>query len=78
MAAKLQAMGYEAYFYEPATGGHGYVEREELPQRRLDSYRKLQRENEWMAARTDARLQAERTRQVKVQSRWLKERYRTR
>jgi prolyl oligopeptidase len=24
MAAKLQAMGYEAYFYEPATGGHAY------------------------------------------------------
>jgi prolyl oligopeptidase len=24
MAAKLQAMGYEAYFYEPAVGGHGY------------------------------------------------------
>jgi prolyl oligopeptidase len=24
MAAKLQAMGYEAYFHEPATGGHGY------------------------------------------------------
>jgi prolyl oligopeptidase len=24
MAAKLQAMGYEAYFYEPASGGHGY------------------------------------------------------
>jgi prolyl oligopeptidase len=23
MASKLQAMGYEAYFYEPATGGHG-------------------------------------------------------
>jgi len=23
MAAKLQAMGYEAYFYEPAAGGHG-------------------------------------------------------
>ena len=22
MAAKLQTMGYEAYFYEPATGGH--------------------------------------------------------
>ena len=22
MASKLQAMGYEAYFYEPATGGH--------------------------------------------------------
>jgi prolyl oligopeptidase len=24
MATKLQAMGYEAYFYEPAAGGHGY------------------------------------------------------
>jgi prolyl oligopeptidase len=22
MAAKLQTMGYEAYFFEPATGGH--------------------------------------------------------
>ena len=24
MTAKLQAMGYEAYFHEPAAGGHGY------------------------------------------------------
>jgi prolyl oligopeptidase len=24
MTAKLQAMGYEAYLYEPAAGGHGY------------------------------------------------------
>jgi prolyl oligopeptidase len=24
MAAKLQTMGYEAYFYEPPAGGHGY------------------------------------------------------
>jgi prolyl oligopeptidase len=24
MSAKLQAMGYETYFYEPAAGGHGY------------------------------------------------------
>ena len=24
MAAKLQAMGYNAHFYEPAAGGHGY------------------------------------------------------
>lgn len=24
MTAKLQAMGYEAYFYEPPAGGHGY------------------------------------------------------
>ncbi|NPU65301.1 S9 family peptidase [Bradyrhizobium sp. 83012] len=24
MTAKLQAMGYDSYFYEPAAGGHGY------------------------------------------------------
>ncbi|UVK48628.1 prolyl oligopeptidase family serine peptidase (plasmid) [Mesorhizobium sp. AR07] len=24
MAAKLQALGYQAYFYEPSAGGHGY------------------------------------------------------
>ncbi len=24
MAAKLQAMGYDAHFYEPAAGGHGF------------------------------------------------------
>ena len=24
MAAKLQTMGYEAWFYEPEAGGHGY------------------------------------------------------
>ena len=31
-----------------------------LSERRLDSYRKLLRENEWIASRTDARLRAER------------------
>jgi ribosome biogenesis GTPase len=31
-----------------------------VTQRRLDSYRKLLRENEWIASRTDARLRAER------------------
>ncbi|MCC3774867.1 ribosome small subunit-dependent GTPase A [Streptomyces sp. UNOB3_S3] len=30
-----------------------------LPARRLDSYRKLLRENEWIASRTDARLRSE-------------------
>jgi prolyl oligopeptidase len=25
MAAKLQAIAYQAYFYEPTAGGHGYV-----------------------------------------------------
>ena len=24
MAAKLQALGYPAWFYEPAAGGHGF------------------------------------------------------
>jgi prolyl oligopeptidase len=27
MTAKLQATGYEAYFYEPAAGRHGYGKR---------------------------------------------------
>lgn len=33
-----------------------------LPERRLDSYRKLLRENAWIASRTDARLRAEQRR----------------
>lgn len=37
-----------------------------LTERRLESCRKLQRENEWIASRTDARLRAERLRQWKV------------
>ena len=41
----------------------------ELPERRLVSYRKLLRENEWMASRTDARLAAERTKAWKVRAR---------
>ncbi|GAA0655481.1 ribosome small subunit-dependent GTPase A [Kitasatospora atroaurantiaca] len=37
-----------------------------LPERRWESYLKLQRENEWIASRTDARLRAERARQWKI------------
>ncbi|MCD0448569.1 ribosome small subunit-dependent GTPase A [Actinocorallia sp. API 0066] len=37
-----------------------------LPERRLASWRKLQREAEWAASRTDARLRAERERQWKI------------
>jgi ribosome biogenesis GTPase / thiamine phosphate phosphatase len=37
-----------------------------LPQRRLDSWRKLQREARWMASRSDARLRAEHRRQWKI------------
>lgn len=39
-----------------------------LPQRRMDSYLKLQRENEWIASRTDARLAAERARVWKLRT----------
>lgn len=39
-----------------------------LPARRVQSYHKLQRENEWMAARTDARLAAQRRREWKLRS----------
>jgi ribosome biogenesis GTPase len=37
-----------------------------LPERRLTGWRKLRREAEWMAARTDARLRAERLRERKL------------
>ncbi|MFI5778599.1 ribosome small subunit-dependent GTPase A [Nocardia sp. NPDC051570] len=47
---------------EPGCAVLAAVDSGALPQRRLDSYRKLQRENEWLAARTDARLRAERLR----------------
>ncbi len=36
-----------------------------LPERRWESYLRLQRENDWIAARTDARLRAERARHRK-------------
>jgi ribosome biogenesis GTPase len=44
-----------------------------LPQRRLDSWRKLQREAAWIAARGDARLRAERGRQWKRLSREMRQ-----
>jgi ribosome biogenesis GTPase / thiamine phosphate phosphatase len=40
----------------------------ELPVRRLQSWRKLQREMAWMNARADARLRAERAKVWKQQS----------
>jgi ribosome biogenesis GTPase len=40
-----------------------------VPERRLASYRKLLRENEWIASRTDARLAAERRQEWKRRSR---------
>jgi ribosome biogenesis GTPase len=42
------------------------VESGDLPERRLAGWRRLRREAEWMAARTDARLRAERLRERKL------------
>ncbi|WP_035805301.1 ribosome small subunit-dependent GTPase A [Kitasatospora mediocidica] len=39
-----------------------------LPERRMDSYLKLQRENEWIASRSDARLASERAKVWKARS----------
>jgi ribosome biogenesis GTPase len=44
---------------EPGCAVLRAVEEGALPQRRLDSWRKLQREARWMAVRSDARLRAE-------------------
>ena len=51
---------------EPGCAVLAAVESGELPERRLASYRKLLRENEWMASRSDARLAAERARAWKT------------
>jgi ribosome biogenesis GTPase len=49
-----------AHGTEPGCAVRAAIDAGQLPARRLDSYRKLVRENEWAAARTDARLRAER------------------
>lgn len=50
---------------EPGCAVLAAVDAGELPERRLESWYKLQREAAWMAARTDARLRQEQTRQWK-------------
>ncbi|MFE5873828.1 ribosome small subunit-dependent GTPase A [Rhodococcus sp. NPDC056506] len=67
-----------AHNSEPGCAVLGALGRGDIDERRLASYRKLQRENAWNAARSDARLQAERTREIKVISRQLKSHYRGR
>jgi ribosome biogenesis GTPase / thiamine phosphate phosphatase len=47
---------------EPGCAVREAIDNGELNQRRLDSYRKLARENARMAARSDTRLRAERER----------------
>lgn len=80
----LEELAHECRFddcghlQEPGCAVLAAVESGALAERRLDSYRKLLRENEWVASRTDARLRQERTRTVKARSRALREVYRTR
>ncbi|WP_131743245.1 ribosome small subunit-dependent GTPase A, partial [Actinomadura roseirufa] len=67
---------------EPGCAVLAAVEDGALPARRLDSYRKLVRENEWIASRADARLRAEQRQQwktiAKAQRRLYQERGRDR
>ncbi|MFG1922212.1 ribosome small subunit-dependent GTPase A [Cryptosporangium sp. NPDC048952] len=64
--ADIDALAADCRFGDCAHGGEPGCAVQEaidaglLPARRLDSYRKLVRENEWAAARTDARLRSER------------------
>ncbi|MFF5857302.1 ribosome small subunit-dependent GTPase A [Streptomyces sp. NPDC012751] len=48
-----------AHESEPGCAVRSAVESGELADRRLESYRKLMRENQWIVAKTDARLRAE-------------------
>jgi ribosome biogenesis GTPase / thiamine phosphate phosphatase len=58
-----------AHLSEPGCAVLAAIAAGTLPQRRLDSWRRLGREVEWMASRTDARLRSERTRAWKQISR---------
>ncbi|MDH2424210.1 ribosome small subunit-dependent GTPase A (plasmid) [Sphaerisporangium sp. TRM90804] len=55
-----------AHESEPGCAVLAAMESGELPERRLASWRKLQREAAWMAGRTDARLRAEQARKWKI------------
>ncbi|PSJ29757.1 ribosome small subunit-dependent GTPase A [Streptosporangium nondiastaticum] len=55
-----------AHEAEPGCAVLAAAEEGELSERRLASWRKLQREALWMASRTDARLRAEKTREWKI------------
>lgn len=55
-----------AHRTEPGCAVNAALEDGTLPVRRMESYLKLQRENAWIEARSDARLAAERRRQWKA------------
>jgi len=61
-----------AHDTEPGCAVTEAVASGELPERRLASWRKLQREAAWMASRTDARLRAEQTRHWKTLSKAMR------
>ncbi|HZE50797.1 MAG TPA: ribosome small subunit-dependent GTPase A [Jatrophihabitantaceae bacterium] len=61
-----------AHDTEPGCAVTAAVASGEVPERRLASWRKLQREAAWMASRTDARLRAEQTRHWKVMSKAMR------
>ncbi|WP_431677940.1 ribosome small subunit-dependent GTPase A [Kitasatospora sp. KL5] len=57
---------------EPGCAVAAALEDGTLPQRRMDSYLKLRRENDWIASRSDARLAAERLRKWKTVSKSMR------
>ncbi|GII60930.1 putative ribosome biogenesis GTPase RsgA [Sphaerisporangium krabiense] len=67
-----------AHDTEPGCAVQAAIAAGELPERRLRSYRKLQRENAWAASRTDARLREERVDQQKAITGHLRATYRFR
>ncbi|MEU7895267.1 ribosome small subunit-dependent GTPase A [Nonomuraea sp. NPDC049152] len=60
---------------EPGCSVQAAIASGELSERRLDSYRKLQRENAWATSRSDARLRAQREDHKKAITRFLRETY---
>ena len=67
-----------AHRSEPGCAVRAAIDSGELTERRLESYRKLAKENEWMRARTDKRLQAERERVWKDITKQQRRNYRDR
>jgi ribosome biogenesis GTPase / thiamine phosphate phosphatase len=67
-----------AHASEPGCAVLAAIESGELPARRLDSYRRLQRENAWAASRDDARLRAELASGRKAIARFQRAMYRAR
>jgi ribosome biogenesis GTPase len=63
--AEIEELARECRFHDCAHGAEpgcavlAALDDGRLAQRRLDSYRKLQRENQWIVAKTDARARAE-------------------